>query len=258
MPCDPCSPERGPKSGDFHKQGKTKMPRIRTIKPEFFRDEDLQELQGQHTTMPLMLVYAALWGHCDKNGTFEWRPKQLKLDILPFLPFSMEHALELLEGAGFIKKFEALGKHYGSIRTFKDHQRISGSEASDPAKYPEYQEKQIHDAKEAAGKQRGSSGDELVSQEGKGRERKGSAFALPDWVPLDAWESFVESRRKNRAPLTDRAKALAVAELSRLRDQGHSPAAVIDLAVLKGWKSFYAPKGSTAAPADDPYKGVTW
>lgn len=235
------------------------MPRIRTIKPEFFRDEDLQELQGQHTTMPLMLVYAALWGHCDKNGTFEWRPKQLKLDILPFLPFSMEHALELLEGAGFIKKFEALGKHYGSIRTFKDHQRISGSEASDPAKYPEYQEKQIHDAKEAAGKQRGSSGDELVSQEGKGRERKEEdRFALPSWVPKEPWDGWIEVRRKNRWPVTTRALNLAVAELEALKAKGHDPAAVIDLATLKGWRSFYPPKGSTSAPADDPYKGVTW
>lgn len=227
------------------------MPRIRTIKPEFFRDEELQDLQGQHTTMPIMLVYAALWGHCDKNGTFEWRPKQLKLDILPFLPFSMDHALELLEGAGFIKKFEAMGKHYGSIPCFLKHQRISGSEAIDPAKYPEYQQ---HAEKEAIGKQRGSTEDNLVSQEGKGREGKGSAFALPDWVPPDAWNAFVEMRKRIKSPLTDHAKDLAVSKLAELRKDGHDPRRVIDLSVLNGWKSFYPPKDSK--PAADPFKGV--
>lgn len=150
------------------------MPRIRTIKPEFFRDEELQELQAAYQTVPVMLVYAGLWGHCDKNGTFEWRPRQLKLDILPFLPFSMDQALEILEGAGFVKKFEAMGKQYGSIDRFPEHQRISGSEATDPAKYPKYQG---DTEKEALGKQRGSNGDKQVSQEGKGREGKGEAVS---------------------------------------------------------------------------------
>ena len=229
------------------------MPRIRTIKPEFFRDEDLQDIEAQHGGCYPMLVYAGLWGHCDKNGTFPWQPRQLKLDILPFLPFNMEQSLQVLEGAGFVKKWEALGKQWGSIPRFLDHQRISGSEATDPSKFPVYQ---APTEKEALGKQRGSTRDELVSQEGKGREGKGStAFALPDWVPQAEWDGWIEVRRKNRWPLTGRALNLALAELVDLRGQGHDPAKTLDLATLKGWRSLYAPPASKPIAAD-PFKGV--
>lgn len=91
----------------------------------------------------------------------------------------------------------------------------------------------------------------------KRETRKAGAFALPDWIPKEPWEGWVEVRRKNKWPVTDRAFTLALAELEELRKQGHDPAKVIDLATLKGWRSFYAPK-SNSAPADDPYKGVTW
>lgn len=216
------------------------MARIRTIKPEFFRDEDLQDVESKHPGCYPMLVYAGLWGHCDKNGTFPWQPRQLKLDILPFIPFSMEQALEVLEAAGFIKKYEALGKQWGLIKCFLKHQRISGGEATDPAKYPAYQ---AHTEQEALGKQRGSSGDELIALEGKGREGKGStAFALPDWVPQAEWNAWVEMRKKSRKAPTDHAKDLAVKELAALREQGHDPKAVLDTATLKGWLSFYPPK----------------
>lgn len=182
------------------------MARIRTIKPEFFRDEDLQELQGQWTGVPVMLVFAGLWGHCDKNGNFLWAPRQLKLDILPFLPFAMEQALDLLEQGGFIRKYEASGKHYGNIPKFQDHQRISGSEATDPAKYPEYSSTHEKGSNgEAVGKQRGSSGDELVSQEGKGREGNTLSGAnAPDGFSR-FWRSWPPSSRKG-----GKAKCLAV------------------------------------------------
>lgn len=167
------------------------MARIRTIKPEFFRHEGLQDLQAEHTAIPVMLVFAALWGHCDKNGTFEWRPRQLKLDILPFLPFSMEQALALLADAGFVDYFEADGKPYGNIPTFQVHQRVGGKEATEPERFPkkppgttgEALGKQLGSSGEAVGKQRGSTGDEEELQEGKGREREGEGIVKGDKPP---------------------------------------------------------------------------
>lgn len=44
------------------------MARIRTIKPEFFRHEGLQDLEQANPGAYAMLVFAALWGHCDKHG----------------------------------------------------------------------------------------------------------------------------------------------------------------------------------------------
>ena len=72
------------------------MARIRTVKPDFFRDEDLQDLERANPGKYTMLVFEGLWGHCDKNGNFEWKPRTLKLDILPFLDFDMADTLEVL------------------------------------------------------------------------------------------------------------------------------------------------------------------
>ena len=80
------------------------------------------------------------------------------------------------------------------------------------------------------------------TREEKRRDKNISAFALPDWIPADAWKHFVEMRQKKRNAPTDRAKQLLVDELQRLRDAGNDPLAVIELATRNGWLSFYPPK----------------
>jgi hypothetical protein len=145
------------------------MARIRTVKPEFFRHEALQDIETANPCAYAMLVFAGLWGHCDKQGVFEWRPRILKLDILPFLEFDMEKTLELLCSNGFVVKFKIDGKDYGHIPKFEDHQRITGKEAEQPKKYPtpprEAAEKQPGNIRETPG---------IPGREGKGREGNGS------------------------------------------------------------------------------------
>lgn len=119
------------------------MARIRTIKPEFFRHEGLQDLEINHAKEYPMLVFAGLWTLSDKEGRFEWRPRQIKLDILPFLKFDMDQTLKLLSDNGFIEKYEVDGKHYGLIPSFSDHQRITGKEAQSPERYPTPPVKQL-------------------------------------------------------------------------------------------------------------------
>jgi hypothetical protein len=88
------------------------MPRIRSVKPDFFRDEVLQDLP--------------------------WNPRMLHLDILPFIEFDFSASLELLREAQLISPYEGVdGKRYGSVLTFAKHQRISGKEATEPAKFPQ-------------------------------------------------------------------------------------------------------------------------
>lgn len=172
------------------------MARIRTIKPEFFRHEGLQDLAAKHGAH-VMLVFAGLWGHCDRAGRFEWRPRTLKLDILPFLEFDMEQALTLLEQAGFIERYEVDGKQYGSINSFTEHQNIGGKERDAPLKLPANPLKrqgksgkspgsdgevtQSSQVVDIAEKQSGSDGEvpgkQLGTQEGnglKGREGEGN------------------------------------------------------------------------------------
>lgn len=143
------------------------MARIRTIKPDFFRDEELQDLEAANPGAYVMLVYAGLWGHCDKAGTFEWRPRVLKLDILPFIDYDIERTLGILVAAKMIHRFSTGSKEYGHVPGFAKHQRISGKESQEPEKYPKFQ----NEAQENnEGTKREAQGKQPRSQEGKGRE----------------------------------------------------------------------------------------
>jgi hypothetical protein len=151
------------------------MARIRTIKPEFFRSEKLQDMHIAYPQLNIMLVFAGLWTLCDNQGVFEWKPRSIKLDILPFIDFDMEKALEVLKSQNLITQFEVNGKSYGYVNNFSEHQRISGKELTDGKRFPsirEATEKQQGSNREATGKQQGSNGEATEKQQGV-QERKG-------------------------------------------------------------------------------------
>lgn len=145
------------------------MARIRTIKPDFFRHEGLQDLERDNPGSHVMLTFAGLWTLCDKAGRFEWKPRTIKLDVLPFLDFDMGKTLALLERFTYVRRYEVDGKTYGVIPSFEEHQRISGKEAQEPPKYPEPVEFITPDEEGSSGE---ATGKQLRSQEGKGRERE--------------------------------------------------------------------------------------
>ena len=196
------------------------MARIRTIKPEFFRHEGLQDLEAANPGSFVMLVFAGLWGHCDKLGRFEWKPRTLKLDILPFLDFDMPRTLALLSRAGFVRQYQAEGKEYGEIPGFEVHQRISGKESQEPEKHPEPEEYITETTGEEQGKQQGSNREAtgIAGREGKGREKEGkgkwngdmSASADVSAV-FDHWRATMNHPRasldeKRRKLITSRLK----------------------------------------------------
>lgn len=145
------------------------MARIRTIKPEFFRHEGLQDLERDNPGSYVMLAFAGLWTLCDKAGRFEWKPRTIKLDVLPFLDFDMGTTLTLLERFSYVRRYEVDGKLYGVIPSFEEHQRINGKEAQEPARHPEPVEFIEPHAERSNGE---ATGKQLRSQEGKGRERE--------------------------------------------------------------------------------------
>lgn len=169
------------------------MSRIRTVKPSFFRHEKLQEL-GERS----MLIFEGLWTQCDKAGRFPWKPRTLKLDILPFIEFDMEKELIKLAEAYFVIKYEVQGEFFGVIPTFGEHQRITGKEGLEPAKYPDppaFKPRKTRKLREpnqgrggdTTGTQKGIVGDGLVAQEGKGREEEGKGNGM-DFSAVPAGE----------------------------------------------------------------------
>lgn len=103
------------------------MGRIRTVKPELFRHEELFEAEKNHQ-LPLRIAFAGLFTCCDREGRFRWKPKQLKLDILPYDELDMTQVLNALLETGFIQKYQVGTEHYGCIPSWNKHQCLNHRE----------------------------------------------------------------------------------------------------------------------------------
>jgi len=99
------------------------MPRIRTIKPQFWIDEKLGELPRD-----ARLLYIGLWNLSDDQGVFEWRPARIKAQLFPYdqdiSGKDIGEWLDKLETAGKIKKFQFENKPFGCVIRFLVHQDI--------------------------------------------------------------------------------------------------------------------------------------
>jgi len=101
--------------------------RIRTVKPELFKDEELWDLH-QATGLPVTQAFIGLWCYADREGRFEWKPRQLKSDILPYWDGDFGAVLDELASRSFIVRYIVDGRDYGYIRTFGKHQVINNKE----------------------------------------------------------------------------------------------------------------------------------
>lgn len=99
------------------------MPRIRTIKPEFWEDEKLSSLP-----LGCRLFFIGTWNFADDQGVFRANEKILKSKIFPYddnLRVTEIHKwLEDLEKARMIIPISHAGESYYVIRTFTEHQII--------------------------------------------------------------------------------------------------------------------------------------
>ncbi len=103
------------------------MARIRTVKPQFFKDGDLFDAEEQ-TKLPLRMAFVGLWTVADREGRFKWKPKDIKPDVLPFDNVNMADVLDALVACGKIQKYTVDGQNYGWIPGFKAHQHINQRE----------------------------------------------------------------------------------------------------------------------------------
>lgn len=103
------------------------MARIRTVKPELFKHEVLYEAEKQYK-FPLRLAFIGLFSACDREGRFKWRPRELKLDILPYDDVDFNLVLNAFLTIGLIKAYEDERGVYGFIPTWNNHQVINNRE----------------------------------------------------------------------------------------------------------------------------------
>jgi len=149
------------------------MPRIRTIKPEFFCHEELFDLE-QETGLPMRIAFAGLWTVCDREGRFKWRPRTIKAQVLPYDEVEFSRVLDALATRGFVVKYASDGCEFGYIPGFNRHQVINNREAASILPEPPEVPQNTEDSRvDDACPTRAPRVPHACKEEGKGKEGKG-------------------------------------------------------------------------------------
>lgn len=105
--------------------------RIRTIKPEFWRDPDSTGRWSDE----LKLFYIGLWCVADDAGRFVWDEELIAADLFPFnRDADVKRLLEQLRRTGRVLPYDVGGRKYGFLPKFAKHQRIN---RPTPSRLPE-------------------------------------------------------------------------------------------------------------------------
>lgn len=168
------------------------MARIRTIKPEFWQDEDLATVSSD-----AKLLAIGLLNHADDEGYFKANPMLVKAAVFPFSNNSLNiHGLLMeLSDIGYLTLFEGLdGKQYGVILKFTNHQVISRPSAS--------KIKELKDSRNAHGAFKEDS-------IGKGKEGKGNNSSDEKLATDSDFENLWIQFRKELGEKGSKKKAFA-------------------------------------------------
>lgn len=203
------------------------MARIRTVKPELFKHEDLFDLE-QKSGLPIRIAFVGLFTCCDRDGRFKWRPRALKLDIIPYDECDFSRVLDALVTRGFVVRYTSDGDEFGYIPTFLKHQVINNKESKSILPVPDEslylsmtstrESRVSHAMVTPLFKDQG----EGKGKEGKGREKEGEGKEIyVEQKPLDPagtifayWQKLMNSPK---SVMDDKRKSL-IAKALKLYD----------------------------------------
>jgi DNA-binding transcriptional ArsR family regulator len=75
---------------------------------------------------------------------------------------------------------------------------------------------------------------------------------LPDWLPLDAWDGYLQMRREKKKPPTEHAVKLLLSDLAKWHAAGHDVAIILNTSTKNGWTDVYEPKVPARRSTDLP------
>ena len=195
------------------------MARIRTIKPEFWTDETVVELDFGDR-----LLFIGLWNFADDQGFLPLRPKRIKMQVFPGDDFDVLASLERLWESSLVSLYACPDGLLLHIRNWSRHQKISN-----PAR-EKYSPSDLRKLDEWSTDRQSPL--EPYPAEGKGRERKGrdscasadaERVADPILLDFEAWyDAYPRKRGKGQAVKAyriARKKAAADELLDALREQ---------------------------------------
>lgn len=246
------------------------MPRIRTIKPEFWRNRALASLPAF-----TRLVAIAILNVADDDGYFEADPLLIRGDVFPYEPDygSITVALRELSGIGYVVFRTSLEKgEIGFVPNFKKHQVINKPGKSKLKEI--YENSQgIEQLPDHSGSTTGVLREGYVLEQGTGNgekeqgdspapsraslpveETKGKKKPKPDFSehPLpkeidtpqmrEAWRMWCKHRKEIGHTLTETQMLAQLKELAKVGE----PQAIrgIEFTVSRGWQGLRYPEES--------------
>lgn len=177
------------------------MARIRTIKPEFWRDEDLSSISAEAALLAIGLL-----NYADDEGYFSANIKLIECDVFPLRNLSsiVPVLLQELSGIGYIRLFDGSdNKQYGQVANFVKHQVISKPR---PSKI-----KGLDAFRDHSGN---GTGTFQVGKERKGKEKEGNGEEAADtefkisleWKPSQDAHELIKIAR-GKLPTDDAMRA---------------------------------------------------
>lgn len=218
------------------------MARIRTIKPEFWKDEELSELP-ELTHM----FAAALLNYADDEGYFNANPALIKAELFPLREPSLDIHVMLseLSRIGYLRLCKGpKGKTFGHVVNFSVHQRVNRPTASKIKELIEITDDSVSTqepliaGKERKGKEQGTgnNADESAPECEKPNITKTDLKkACPDIDPslIDQW--FAVRKDKKANTLTKRAWDKFVVEAAKA---GITIQRALEICVDNHWRGF--------------------
>lgn len=144
------------------------MPRIRSIKPEFFINEELALL-----TPWARLLFIGLWTAADREGRMQDRPKRIKTQVFPYDDVDIEALLSELERHEFIQRYTAGNIRCLQVITFCKHQKPHPKEAPSTIPAPDGSREKVLLSRE-----------EVMPSRVVNGSRNGSGYGSGNGVPL--------------------------------------------------------------------------
>lgn len=65
---------------------------------------------------------------------------------------------------------------------------------------------------------------------------------IPDWMPVELWNDYLDMREKKRAKPTNKAVILLIAKLDKWRTKGHDPSEILSKSITSNWTDIFEPK----------------
>jgi hypothetical protein len=87
---------------------------------------------------------------------------------------------------------------------------------------------------------------ETETEKSKSAAKPAAIATLPEWLPLDAWNAFLDMRKRIKKPLTEHAVKLAINRLQELKAGGDDPRRVLEQSVLNCYQGLFEVRVSFA------------